>query len=111
MDLAASISATGWRPVVVLMPLGWLATGFALVHVDRFLDRHLSGSAPKVAGLMPFWWVFVWAAAGGASLGLFLAETTTSPPRAVLVGLFVVLLVAAVAAFCLRFGLRPLRGR
>lgn len=89
----------------VLLPIGWLATGFALYYGDRFLDRHIEGSARKKAGSWPFWWVFVVAAALG--WGVAMATVDDSPvPACAQVIVLVILLLASVIAFCARYGLR-----
>lgn len=89
---------------VLLHLVGYLATGAVLFLVDRFLDRRLAGPARKIRGPVPFWWVFVSAFALGWGVGM---ATTDSPhPVWVQVLVLVVLLLSAVSAFCLRFGIR-----
>jgi len=98
----------GWSLESLLMPVGWLVTGLALFLLDRFLDRRLYAGRPKVVGPIPFWWVFVWALALGWGYGMVSAQG--SPwPMWVKVVVLVGLLLAAVVAFCFRFGLRPWR--
>lgn len=98
----------GWSFESLLLPVGWLLSGAVLFLVDRFLDRRLRGSRPKVIGPIPFWWTFVWALALG--FGSAMVTIGGSPwPVWVQVVVFLVLVLAAVAAFCFRFGLR-LRG-
>lgn len=107
--LLVTVAVSGWRGgwslESLLMPLGWVVSGLALFLLDRFLDHRLRGRRPKVAGPIPFWWVFVWALALGWGAGIVSAQGSTRPTW-LNVLVLVVLLLAAVVAFCFRFGLR-----
>lgn len=90
----------------LLQSAGALATAVVLYYGDRFLDRHINGSARTLAGPVPFWWVFAWALALGWGLAFSTGEDPALPIWA-WVSVFAVLLIAAIVAFCARFGLRP----
>lgn len=94
----------------VLMPVGALVTGLALAYGDRWLDRRLSGPAPKMPLVIGFWWVFPWALTAGF-LTAFIqnwgdASRLTLQLQAV--GL-VLMSAASVWAFCARYGFRQSR--
>jgi hypothetical protein len=89
----------------LLMPVGWLVTGFALFWLDRFLDGRIQGRRRKVVGPMPFWWIFAWPVALASGYGL-VSDQSSPWPTWVEALVFAGLSLAAVAAFCFRFGLR-----
>lgn len=91
-----------------LLQLAVYATGgIVLFYADCFVDRRVAGSADKMRGPIPFWWILV----AGLPLGWAIGMATASSPFPLwmqVTGLLVLLLVTA-SAFCLRFGMRPQR--
>ena len=110
--LLVTVALSGWTGAwsleSLLMPVGWLVTGLVLFLLDRLLDRRLHGRCPKVVGPIPYWWIFMWASAAGWGYGMVSAQGSPWPTW-VQVVVLVGLLLAAVLAFCFRFGLRPWR--
>lgn len=105
VSVVLSGSMSGWALESLFMPVGWLATGLALYYGDRLLDHHVQGRRPKIAGPIPFWWVFVWAMALGWGAGVA-SDRAGRWPAWVEVVVLACLTLAGCAAFCLRFGLR-----
>ena len=92
---------------LILLVIGWFIVGLALHGIDRFFDKRVRATGPKLAGPVPFWWVFVWCIPAGL-IGALVSqwnEIATVEAQAAFVGI-VIFAGLGVWCFRLRYGLR-----